>query len=478
MNGSGGRARVVAIGLTVASLGLLLLVGALGPSAAKPPLGERGWGTGTLPWSPGSATVSALLVLAYLTGAVGVAIGLVRRVRLPWGWTATGVLAALALATQPFGSADHVNYAAYGRILVGGGDPFSQSPIDWAGGSDPVTSAVEAPWTTTPSIYGPFGTAAMGLASLVGGSNLRQTVMAWQVVIVLCWLAVRWILLRGGASRSRVDLLWTANPLVFGVGVLGAHVDLIATALAVAALVSARHTALAAGVLCGLAASTKVTYGCVAAGLVIAWALAREAGWVRRVGMLVLGFIAVAVPLHLWAGSEVFGQLGKARRSVSLATPWRPIVEMLTGPLQQATVRSLVFALSAVVCLLLTWLLLRLTGGLVADDPVSQGIRWTFALATAYALGAPYSLPWYDQLSWALLPLLAASALDLVLLGRAAIMALAYVPGRVLGMSENVKSVTLGFRRHVAPYAALLAWVAVGWLARLDRCGRAGPECG
>ena len=34
------------------------------------------------------------------------------------------VLGVLALLTGPFGSADHTNYAAYGRISALGGDPY------------------------------------------------------------------------------------------------------------------------------------------------------------------------------------------------------------------------------------------------------------------------------------------------------------------------------------------------------------------
>jgi hypothetical protein len=97
----------------------------------------------------------------------------------------------------------------------------------------------------------------------------------------------------------------------------------------------------------------------------------------------------------------------------------------------------------------------------------------TFALGTAYVLAAPYSLPWYDTLTWATLPVVAGSVLDGVLLARLTVMALAYVPGRVLGMTAAVEGFTLGFRRYVAPYAGLLAWVAIAGAARhASRTGR------
>ena len=90
----------------------------------------------------------------------------------------------------------------------------------------------------------------------------------------------------------------------------------------------------------------------------------------------------------------------------------------------------------------------------------------TFVLATAYALAAPYALPWYDVLTWATLPLLAATTLDGILLAQLTVMAMAYVPGRVLAMSPDVESLTLGFRKIVGPLAAWLVWLAIAGAAR------------
>src|ERR1035437_7423656 len=147
----------------VLSFALLLLVAAAGPSAAKPGLGPRGWAPGDLPISLSSTVVTAVLWTAYLLGAVAVVLGLrhgsgsAERSRQPWSrlWSRSWPLAlgALAFVTGPIGSADHTNYAAYGRIAAQGGDPYSVAPITWALGGDPVTSAVEPPWTMAPSVY-------------------------------------------------------------------------------------------------------------------------------------------------------------------------------------------------------------------------------------------------------------------------------------------------------------------------------------
>ena len=51
--------------------------------------------------------------------------------------------------------------------------------------------------------------------------------------------------------------------------------------------------------------------------------------------------------------------------------------------------------------------------------------------------------------------------LDTILLVRLAAVAVAYVPGRVVGMTPTVERVSLWVRRTPVPYAGLLVW---GWL--------------
>ncbi|KQZ89758.1 hypothetical protein ASD62_11035 [Phycicoccus sp. Root563] len=493
--GNSVRARAGAAAVAL-SFALLLLVGVAGPNAAKPGLGPRGWAPGDLAWAPSPALVTALLWAAYLLGGGGVALRLVTAGRTAaaraathagdhagdhagtlagtlagalaaqaaarWpGWRWPLLLAVGALLTGPFGSADHTNYAAYGRIAAQGGDPYLTAPDAWPA-SDPVTSAVEPPWRGTVSIYGPFATALQALASLVGGANLRQTVWVWQLLVVVAWLLVRWLLLRAGAAQQRVDTLWTFNPLVFGIGVLGAHVDLLAAALALAAIVLAARNPWLGGLVGGLAVSTKVTFGIAGVALLVAWWGHERSGFARRVVALVVGAVVVVVPLHLWAGPHVFDQLDRARRSISLATPWRLVFEWLAGgPMAASTARDLVSVGSVVLAVVFVVLLARLTRGLAPDTATGTAARWVVVLSAAYTLAAPYSLPWYDLLAWVALPVLAPGVVDLLLLGRLTAMAVAYVPGRVVGMTRTVQDLTLGVRRRVVPYAVLAVW---GWL--------------
>ena len=486
--------RPVALGL---SFTLLLVVAVAGPSAAKPDLGPRGWAPGDLPFSLSSAVVTAVLWTAYLLAALAVGLGLWRSSGMEAGslqarsraWSRLWPLAlgALALLTAPFGSADHVNYAAYGRIAAQGGDPYLVPPISWAGGIDPVTSAVQPPWTTTPSVYGPFSTALQTLSSLVGQDNLRQTVWVWQVFIVAAWLLVRHLLRHAAAddrSRARVDLLWTANPLVFGVAVLGAHIDVIATALALAAVILAARRPWIAGLVLGTAVSTKITYGIVGLAILWSWRSLSRERLSRNVIALAVSSLTVFAILHVGAGPHVFEQLLKASKGVSLATAWRPIVNFLSVlmPLDAARVAVSVASIAAIA--LLAWLLSQLplsrrtaqqrqidqhpTTPAAATQQTQSAMTATFVLAAAYAVGAPYALPWYDVLAWATLPLMLATTLDGILLARLTVMAMAYVPGRVVAMSPEVESLTLGFRKVVGPLAAWLVLLAIAAAVRRE----------
>ncbi|MEP7035437.1 MAG: hypothetical protein ABI662_03640 [Dermatophilaceae bacterium] len=492
------------------SFALLLLVAAAGPSAAKPALGPRGWAPADLPLSLSSAVATGMLWAAYLLGALAVALGLWRgssghqHASTSWILARTGpalrlrehpwllplALGVLALLTAPIGSADHINYAAYGRISAQGGDPYVVPPITWAGGTDPVTSAVEPPWTLTPSVYGPFSTALQTLSSLVGQDNLRQTVWVWQLLIVGAWLLVRFMLRLiavDDLARTRVDLLWTANPIVFGVAVLGAHVDLIATALALGAVLLAARRPWMAGVVLGAAVSSKITYGIVGLAILWSWRSLARKPLVRKLIALAVSSLVVFASLHLWAGPHVFDQLLSSGKGVSLATALRPVVNLFSAWIPLGAARTVGSGLSVLAFILLVWALSRLARwrpeasrssiGQQAAYPqqslpalpaeqTQSAMTATFVLATAYALAAPYALPWYSTLTWATLPLLLASTLDWILLAQLTVMAMAYVPGRVVAMSPDVESLTLGFRKIVGPLAAWLVWLAIAGAAK------------
>lgn len=493
------RAARTAVLTGASSVVLLVVVAALGESATSPPLGPRGWSPA---WDvgadPSPGLVVVLQVVAYLLGGASVWYGL-QAVNAGWRPAPRAVAATVLVAVgalvlvPPFGSADHLSYAAYGRITAQGGDPYLVAPDAWRDGTDPVTASARPPWADTTSVYGPVGTALQALASLVGGDSVRMTVWLLQLLVGAGFLVTAWLIDRTTRAdaelRARGSVLWATNPVLLGVLVGGAHLDAICSAAAMAALVIATsRTAvpglLLGGVLTGVAAGIKLPYGAVGLALVAAllWLQVRRprdlGGEVRRwrrtltdVATVLVGVAIVLVPAQLWAGPHVYDQARRASRFTSLATPWRSVMnalDALIGPDPRASVPWLFGLLGFVVLFAVRGLWLRQRSGSVpASDGPAQALPRTLvaqiflALGVAYLLASPYVLPWYDALGWAPLAVVAGGfGLDGALLLRGTTLALAYTPGLVDGTS-NAEALMLDARQFVAPLvtAGVLVWV-------------------
>jgi hypothetical protein len=236
-----GRAGLAA---TAVSIACTLALAAAGPSLLEPPLPGA---AGQPPWAldlhldPYLAVGLAAAGLA--AGTLGVALTL-RATRL--GWTVrpryvllAGVIAAaLAGTTRPFGTSDFLSYAAYGRELVTGHNPYLVAPEALARLGDPVARAVQD-WAGTPSVYGALATGVFGIASLAGGTSARLTVFAVDAANVAAFIGTGLLLdrlSRRPAARLRAAVLWTCNPLLLQILVAGSHVDGLAVAPGIGAL--------------------------------------------------------------------------------------------------------------------------------------------------------------------------------------------------------------------------------------------------
>ena len=239
---SEGTAGLVAIGVSVA---FTFAVAVAGPSVMEPVL--PGW-AGSPPWSLGLHPSPYLAVGLTAAGLAAGTLGLVlvlRAVRSGWSVPAravlvAGLLAAAALTlVPPFGSSDHLSYAAYGRMLVTGHNPYTTTPAQLAALGDPVARAVQD-WSGTPSVYGPLATAIQGLASLAGGTSVRLTVFVLGLANLAAFAVTALLLHRmtrhDPAQQLRAALLWACNPLLLQVLVAGAHVDGQAVVFGVAAV--------------------------------------------------------------------------------------------------------------------------------------------------------------------------------------------------------------------------------------------------
>jgi hypothetical protein len=432
----------------------------------------------TPPWhlaaTPAPWLVTALLTVAVLAGIAALVLGLTGRWRPdPRRLVVAGSLAAVALAVlPPIGSADPLSYAAYGRMVTTGHDPWTTSPTQLAP-HDPVERAVEVPWQHTPSVYGPVATGEQALASAIGGTDVAVTVLLLDLVGAAVFIGAGLLLQRAGpaGSRRRAALLWTANPLLWLQLVAGAHLDVLAAGAALAAVVVAARSRLAAGALAGVAAAIK-------APAVLVWvALAFSARRSRRaVVELAVGALVVAGTGYAIAGAGSFRELSRASRLVSLATPWRPVADLTDPALGTGASRHLIGALALLLFVAVVAVLARLNPEVRSGAPAALAL----ALSLGYVLCAPYSLPWYDAVPWVLLPLLAASWLDALLLAHTGVLSLAYIPGRAaVPLHGAMHTLAFGMRDVVSPILLTAVLLAIAVAATRRRSPAAGPpSCG
>ncbi|WP_157728264.1 glycosyltransferase 87 family protein [Actinopolymorpha singaporensis] len=485
-----GRLAVTCLG---ASLALFTVTGLLGPSVVALTLPQRA------AWRPpywfDAHPAPWLVVMLALSGLAVGALGLYAGLRaLSAGWTpaprrltALGVAGVTALTlVPPMASGDVLMYAAYGRIAARGGDPYLTAPAEYVlHGSDPVVTATERPWQTATSVYGPVGTWLQQAAAWLGGGSTHATVLGLQVTNSLAFVAVGLLAVRlaGRAprARARAVLCVLSNPVLAWLVVAGAHNDAQAVVFAVAALVVVRRSPFVAGLLVGLGGAVKLTVGLY--GLALLWALRRSP---RAAAALCAGSLLTLVGTYVFAGPHVFDRVLAAPSFVSSGTPWR----LLFGPLYlfvlpMPAARAVIAVASAVTTVLLAALLWRavptavhapVEGGTdtTADptaDPTPEAVRVAAVLCLAWVFTTQYSLPWYDLLAWAPLAGLVAGRLDSMVLARTAMMAAAYVPGRVVDLPAVVGFVTDRIRDTATPLVqiAILVWLVRWCLSRRDQ---------
>jgi hypothetical protein len=447
----------------------------LGPSATEAPLGQHDNGV-TPPFhfdsAPPAWLVSALLAVAVVAGVGAIALGLSGRWRPSANkLLATGILVTAALAVlPPIGSADSLSYAAYGRMVVTSHNPWTTTPASLAA-TDPVERAVEVPWQNTPSVYGPIATVEQAAASKLAGTDVALTVLLLDLVGAVVFVAAGVALqrlARTDEGRRRGALLWIANPLLWLQLVAGAHLDLLAAGAVLAAVAVAARNRLAAGALAGLAATIKAPAGLVFVAL--AWAARRSR---RALVEVVIGAAVVAGAGYAIAGVAAFKQLNRASRQISLATPWRPVANLTDPAFGHGTSRRVIGLLALVLFVAVVWALARVNSEVHAGSPVALAL----GLALAYVLSAPYALPWYDAVPWVLLPLLAASRLDAVLVAHTAVLSLAYIPGRAAYQLHGaMHTIAFGMRDAAAP--ALLAGILIALAIASTRRANRPPAAG
>lgn len=397
---------------------------AAGPSLLEPVLpGDSGQPPWTLNLHFGPYLTAGLTAAGVVLGAAGLALTL-RAMRAGWtvrAWPVliAGVLAAVVLSQLgPFGSSDFLSYAAYGRELVTGHNPYVITPAALGRAGDPVARAA-GDWAGTPSVYGALANGVFGLASLAGGTSARLTVWLLDMVNAAAFVVTGVLLDRltrrhaapgdVRAARLRAALLWTGNPLLLQVLVAGAHVDALAICFAVAGLAVAslangsgmhRGSALAAGALFGCGFAVKPTVALVAAGAAAGGFRAVNGVWAgNRFRAGAAGFGVVVAADLLLMGRAGIEDAVRASRMVSVGSPWRPVRSALSLAMPEPVAGEIVRWCAIALLMLLIFMWLRVAFGLM------DGTAGALGAVLAWLIVWSYVLPWYDALGWALLPL-------------------------------------------------------------------------
>jgi hypothetical protein len=154
-------------------------ISAAGPNAAVVSTPRPGaWPPWWFSWPLPVGTVTILLWAASGLGAAGVVAGLVavrRGARPPIHlMLSAAFIVTAALAVLPAaGSSDPVDYAAYGRMVVRGHNPYLMTPKQLRQTGDPVGKTAPRSWQHSHSDYGPLASLEQATAAQFGGVSTR-----------------------------------------------------------------------------------------------------------------------------------------------------------------------------------------------------------------------------------------------------------------------------------------------------------------
>ncbi|KJE77688.1 polyprenol phosphomannose-dependent alpha 1,6 mannosyltransferase MptB [Ferrimicrobium acidiphilum] len=248
---------------------LLVFVGSLQPNSPFTSKIPGSWylGVNASP-HPGNLIVELLAESLIYYGLVLTAVAWLRIVvgarrgeQLRYKWLLFGLWVLPLMVAGPLFSRDVYSYAAQGRMVTLGINPYSGGPALL--GNSAYRSTVDPLWGMAKAPYGPlFLALAGGLVQLSGHSPmmtvllLRLVALASVVVIGIFILKIADLL---GVNRDLAFALSAANPILLYTFASAGHNDALMTALMVAGIyLFLKDRRLAGIVLVALAASVKV----------------------------------------------------------------------------------------------------------------------------------------------------------------------------------------------------------------------------
>lgn len=490
--------------LIVASVTITIVVGFLGPSAVTLTLPPGGWlPPYHLPESvlgrPPELAVSLAVLVGIVAGAVGVWVGL-RAMADGWRphhrrlFALGSVMSGATILVPPLTSADVLMYAGYGRLQVLGRNPYDITPAEVTRSQfDPVMKWTEAPWTDTPSVYGPITSWTQWFSNIAGGENMHHVVFWLQLFCLVPFLitcaGVVWLAHGDPRLQARAALLSVANPLLIWAVVACAHNEAQSVMFAVVGIMLMRRNPLLAGVMIGLAGCTKLSIGLY--GLAMLWAYRKEP---KKAVLLCLGaLIPLSLAYGLWQPAALF-QVLRNTTYVSSGSWASPVFGLLTQVLGVGTGPAKI-ALNLVALAMLTgvaWMLSRvlpwraapglLPGTDPKTDPITVALRTALVLSAGWLVTSIYTLSWYDLIAWVPIAVIGATQLDRLFLWRGALLSMAFVPGRALEVGPTLDVITSRMRDTASPMVQIgvlvmivLWWRRMWWVPRQELAALGAP---
>ncbi|NYI40856.1 polyprenol phosphomannose-dependent alpha 1,6 mannosyltransferase MptB [Demequina lutea] len=321
---------------------------------------------------------------------------------------ATLVLWSLPLLlAPPLFSDDAYSYAAQGRIVQLGMDPYTVGPGQ-LGGS--FASQVDPAWLNTPAPYGPLALQIQHVVVDLAGSSPYASAVAMRLPALVALVVIVALLPRlarafGKDPRFAV-WLGVLNPLTVLLLLGGAHNDSMMIALVVVALwLATKRRLVLASFAVALAAAVKqpALVAVVPVGLLCApaplrslaesWTRARWAYVAAASAMALAGFAAITAATGLgygWIGA--MSVPGKVRSFLSPSTSLGSLLEIGLRRTGHDTIAGLAVPVTQAVALLfcalvLAWLVLRRA----PRQPVTALVLMLLALVVC----APTIQPWY-----------------------------------------------------------------------------------
>jgi hypothetical protein len=210
-----------------------------------------------------------------------------------------------------------------------------------------------------------------------------------------------------------------------------------------------------------LSIAAKLTAGLVGLGMALA-----DRRSPRRLAALAAGAVAVAGGIYLASSPYALDQTRKASAFVSPSTPWWWVRDLLKPQVSTSVLHAVTDGGSLLLATIVAIAAFRIVPAADPDDDRQLAARAALCCAIGYLFGTAYVLPWYDSLAWALIPLVAATLLDELLLLHTTILGLGMLPGRKMALPEPLRALTVGAHAWLAPAVGLATLVVLGLRAR------------